>query len=85
MRHLKIMLKTGTALLVPIAMAGCSDMKDNTGTAPPAPTPTPTATFQSKFGASFVGFFEANNTTDPREPTASDVPALSTTADPIDN
>lgn len=85
MRHLKIMLRAGTALLVPIAMAGCSDRKDDTAVTPPAPTPPPTVTFQSRFGTSFAGFFDAGNTTDPRDPATGDVPALNATADPLDN
>ncbi len=86
MRHLKLILR-GSVALLPIVMAACSNRAADIvgGPAPGAPTPAPTVSFQSKFGTSFVSYFEASNTTEPRDPQAGDVPALSATSDPLDN
>ncbi len=84
MRNTKLILR-GTVALLPLAMAACSDRAGSGTTPTPTPTPTPTASFQSKFGTSFVGYFEAGNTTEPRDPQPGDVPALSLTTEPLDN
>ncbi len=78
-------LKAGTALLIPLAMAACSDRGDNTTATPPPGTPPPAASIQSQIGASFATFFDAGNTTEPRDPAATDVPPLSLTTEPIAN
>ncbi len=86
MRHSKLILR-GSVALLPLAMAACSNRAADVAAGPSAgtPTPAPTASFQSKFGTSFASYFEAGNTTDPRDPQAGDVPALAATADPLDN
>jgi hypothetical protein len=77
-------LKAGTALLIPLAMAACSDRNDNATATPPGPTP-PGASIQSQIGTSFASFFDASNTSDPKDPVASDVPPVSLTTEPIAN
>lgn len=77
-------LKAGTAILFPLAMAACSDRYDTTGATPPA-SPPPAASIQSRISSSFAAFFDASNTSDPREPTTADVPAVNPTAEPLDN
>lgn len=77
-------LKAGTALLLPLAMAACSDRNDTTPTPPPSPPP-PAASIQSRISTSFASFFDASNTSDPREPTTADVPAVNPATDPLDN
>lgn len=82
----KTLLKVGVAILLPVALTACGDRNRNSPTPAPAPAPTPTPTsFQSKLGANFAGVFNASNTSEPKEPTAADVPALNATADPLDN
>ncbi len=79
-------IRFATVSLLAVAIAGCSS-RDNSANPPPSggtPTPPPTA-FEQRFGASFASFFTASNTSDPREPTASDVPAADPAADPLDN
>ncbi len=81
------LMKVGVALLLPVSLAACGGDR-NRDTPAPDPTPpgaTPTGTFQSKFGSSFEATFNAGNTTEPRNPSASDVPPLNNTADPLDN
>mgnify|MGYP000123072387 CR=1 FL=1 len=79
-------LKAGTAMLLPLAMAACSDRNDTTSASPPPPgSPPPVASIQSRISTSFASFFDASNTSDPRDPTAADVPAVNPTADPLDN
>lgn len=78
-------LKAGTALLLPLAMAACSDRSDTTTATPSPGSPPPAASIQSRIGASFAAFFDASNSSDPREPTAADAPALNPAADPLDN
>ena len=82
--HYSNKLKAGTAMLLPLAMAACSDRNDTTTASPPA-SPPPAASIQSRISSSFASFFDASNTSDPREPTATDVPAVNPTADPLDN
>jgi hypothetical protein len=82
--HYATKLKAGTALLLPLAMAACNNRSDN-ATATPPPGPPPVASIQSRIGASFASFYDASNTSDPKDPTAADVPALSLTTEPIDN
>lgn len=77
-------LKAGTAILLPLAMAACSDRNDTPTATPPA-SPPPAASIQSRISASFASFFDASNTSDPREPTTADVPPVNPTADPLDN
>lgn len=85
MMHYATKLKAGTALLIPLAMAACSDRGDNaTATPPPGPPPA-AASIQSQIGASFAAFFDASNTSDPKDPAESDVPPLSLTTEPIAN
>jgi hypothetical protein len=76
-------LKSGTALLLPLAIAACSDGYE-APTPPPGPPP-PAASIQSRISASFATFFDASATSDPKDPAASDVPPLSLTTEPIDN
>lgn len=84
MRH-ATRLKAGTAMLLPFVIAACSERGDNlTGGTPPAPPP-PAASVQNQIGASFASFFDASNTSDPRDPAPSDVPALNPAIDPITN
>lgn len=83
-------LKISTALLIPLAMAACADrIADPGGTGgggpTPAPTPAPIASIQSRIGGNFLAFFTAAETSDPRDPAASDLPAVNATADPLDN
>lgn len=78
-------LKAGTALLLPLAMAACSDRYDDKTATPPPGSPPPAATIQSRIGANFASFFDASNSSDPREPSAADVPAVNPAADPLDN
>jgi hypothetical protein len=78
-------LKVGTALLLPLAMAACSDRSDTTTATPPPAPPPPAASIQSQIGTSFAAFFDASNTSDPKDPVASDVPPLSLTTEPITN
>ena len=77
-------LKAGTALLIPLAIAACSDRGDN-ATATPPPGPPPAASIQSQIGASFASYYDAGNTSDPKDPAESDVPPLSLTTEPIAN
>jgi hypothetical protein len=77
-------LKAGAALTVLLAMAACSDHK-NTPPPPPPPSPPPAASIQSRIGANFASFYDASNTSEPRDPTPTDVPALSLTTEPIEN
>jgi hypothetical protein len=84
MMHYATKLKAGTALLIPLAMAACSD-RDNKATATPPPGPPPAASIQSQIGASFASYYDAGNTSDPKDPLASDVPPLSLTTEPIAN
>jgi hypothetical protein len=84
MMHYATKLKAGTALLIPLAMAGCSD-RDNNATATPPPGPPPAASIQSQIGANFASYYDAGNTSDPKDPLASDVPPLSLTTEPIAN
>lgn len=84
MRHATL-LKSGTALLLPFVISACSDKYDGGKSPPPPGPPPPAATIQSRISASFASFFDASNTSDPREPTAADVPAVNPTTDPIDN
>ncbi len=83
--HYATRLKAGTALLLPLAMAACSDRNDNPTATPPPGPPPPAASIQSRIGTSFATFFDAGNTSEPREPAASDVPPLSVTTEPLDN
>lgn len=85
--HTKTLLRVGVAMLLPVALTACGDRNRNAPTpAPPAPAPTPAPTsFQSQFGTNFAGAFNASNTSEPRDPTAADVPPLSNTANPLDN
>ena len=78
-------LKAGTALLIPLAIAACSDRGDNTTATPPPGPPPPAASIQSQIGTSFALFFDAGNTSDPKDPGATDVPPLSLTTEPITN
>ncbi len=78
-------LKVGTALLLPLAMAACSDRNDNATATPPPSPPPPGASIQSQIGSSFATFFDASTTSDPKDPVASDVPPLSLTTEPIAN
>lgn len=83
---MRITSKLATASLLAIAVAGCSSRNDSPGAPPSGGTPTPPATaFEQRFGASFASFFTASNTSEPRDPTASDVPAADPTAEPLDN
>ncbi len=77
-------LKAGTAIVLPLAMAACSDSYDTPTASPPA-SPPPAASIQSRISSSFASFFDASNTSDPRDPTTVDVPAVNPTADPLDN
>jgi hypothetical protein len=83
------MLKASVALLLPVAMAACSDRDSIApplgGGGTPTPTPTPTVSVQGQIGAAFAGLFDASNTSEPRDPAATDVPALSLTAEPVAN
>lgn len=83
MRHSN-KLKAGTAMLLPLAMAACSDRYDTPAATPPG-SPPPAASIQSRIGANFASFFDASNTSDPKEPTAADVPAVNPATDPLDN
>ena len=47
------------------------------------PTPPPTPGIQSSFGAGFAALFSAGPNTDPGNPSASDIIALSLTTDPV--
>ena len=78
---MKVTLRAGTALILPLMMAACSERENNTPTPPPPP---PAASFQSQFGPSFAGFYDTGNTTEAREPSATDVPALNPSANPIE-
>lgn len=78
-------LKAGTALLIPLVIAACSDRSDNTTATPPPGPPPPAASIQSQIGTSFALFFDAGNTSDPKDPVATDVPPLSLTTEPIAN
>lgn len=84
-----IMLKAGASLLA-LSMGACSDRSSDSAvvTPPVAVTPTPPpapASIQTRIGANFLAFFNAGNTTDPRDPVAADLPALAPAADPLDN
>lgn len=82
----KTLLKVGVAFLLPVALTACGDRNRNNPAPGPTPPPTPTPTsFQSKFGPNFESTFNASNTSEPKDPTAADVPALNATADPLDN
>ena len=81
MNH-KNTVKAGTALVLPLVMSACSSY--TAPTASPPPSPPPAASFQSQFGASFAGFYDTSNTTEPREPVATDVPALSNSTNPFE-
>lgn len=48
-----------------------------------AVTPPPTPGIQSSFGAGFAALFSAGPNTDPGNPSASDIIALSLTTDPV--
>jgi hypothetical protein len=79
-------LKAGVALFIPLAIAACSDRASNDVTPAPAPgPPPPKASIQSMIGTSFAAIFDAGNTSDPKDPAATDVPPLSLTTEPIDN
>jgi hypothetical protein len=89
MRH-AFSIKAGAVLLLPFAIAACSERSSDSAvvtppvvTTPP-PTPAP-ASIQSRIGANFLAFFNAGNTTDPRDPVAADLPAVAPAADPLDN
>lgn len=69
--------------LLALAVAGCSEKKD--AKPPPVSGPPPPVAFEQRFGTSFASFFTASNTSDPRDPTAGDVPAASPNTDPLDN
>ncbi len=81
------MMKAGAVLALPLAMAACGQRESTPvgGTTPPTGTTPPPASIQSRIGANFLAFFDAGNTTDPREPTTADLPAVAPAADPIDN
>lgn len=86
MTHRSIRNATTVSLLA-LAAAGCSSADS---IAPPTqggttPTPAPAVAFEQRFGTAFASFFTASNTSDPRDPQASDVPALNATADALDN
>ncbi len=83
--HRATILKAGTALILPLAMAACNNRSDNTPTASPPPSPPPVASVQSQIGASFATAFDASNTSEPKDPAATDVPPLSLTTEPIAN
>ncbi len=84
-----LMLKAGASLLA-LSIGACSDRASDSAvvTPPVAGTPTPPAapaTIQERIGANFLAFFNAGNTTDPRDPVAGDLPAVAPAADPLDN
>ena len=74
-------LKAGAALVLPLAMAACSSSGNSNTASPPPP---PATSFQGQFGASFAGAYDASNTTEAKEPAATDVPALSNSTNPIE-
>lgn len=78
---MRISLKLAAAALLPLALAACGGGKKS------AATPvTPVAqAFQDKFGSAFATDFNASITTEPANPSASDVPALNLSAEPLDN
>ena len=84
MKHLP---KTLAVALVPLALAACGGGGGSGGApvATPPPTPPTTTAFSDKFGTAVSASFNAAPTTDPKDPLPSDVPALSVTADPLDN
>ena len=84
MRTANIM-RAGAALLLPLAMAACSDRSggDTPQAVPPSGVVPPTASIQSQIGAAFASFFDASNATDAKDPTPADLPPVSLTTEPI--
>ena len=84
MRTANIM-RAGAALLLPLAMAACSDRSggDTPQAVPPPGVIPPTASIQSQIGAAFASFFDASNATDAKDPTPADLPPVSLTTEPI--
>lgn len=89
MMSIKNTLRASASMILAGTLAACGG--GGSGSPTPAPvatsTPTPTAgaSFQSQFGSTFAGIFNASATGDPVDPTDASVPALAPASDPIDN
>lgn len=75
--NLKLVLIGTASVLVLAACGGGGD-----GYTPPPPPPGPTA-LEDNFGAAFGALFRAGSNTDPADPTASSVIAVSLITDPV--
>ena len=82
---IRTLLKLATISALALGTAACFGDDDDVAVAPTQPpptTPTPPAARFSELGAGFATSFAASANSEPREVTASDVGAVSLTAEP---
>lgn len=78
---MRLVRNLSAAGLLCLTLAACGG-DDNDGAVVTPPTP-PSAKLEDGFGANFGTTYRAGNNTDPRDPAAGDVIAVSATTDPV--